>query len=71
MAKQETSVAVAEKPVAHAKPVKYRITLTAPTHIEFPELTIDAASESEAWQKFMDANGISGSECPRTIEQVR
>ncbi len=60
--------AVAETPAIENK---YRVTLKADTPIAHPSLVVKAIGEEDARQKFMAKNGISGSECEWTIEQVK
>lgn len=58
----ETSVAVAER--------KFRVALNATTPLLHKELVVEAEDEAEAWQRFCDINGISGSACPREITRI-
>jgi len=46
---------------------RFRVTLQCPTPVASPELDVDALDEADAWNKFCAANGISGSDHPRTI----
>lgn len=66
-----TAVAEAEtKPAAKASVRKWRVGLAAGTPLAHPQMELEAACEAEAKQKFCEANGISSSECPWTIEPI-
>jgi hypothetical protein len=51
-------------------PWGYRVTLQCPTPIANNGIEITAKSETEAWAKFCDRNGITGSEHPKQIEPL-
>ena len=46
------------------------VSLNCPTPLAFKTLRVQAATEQEAWEKFMAANGICGSQHDRTITRV-
>lgn len=71
MAKQksESAAAVAEA-VPELKPKRFRVHLAANTPLAYKTHEFDAETPEEAWEKFCDLNGISGSSCERTITEV-
>lgn len=62
--KNEGGAAVADKPR------KFRVHLAASTPLASPTAEFEAESADEAWAKFCELNGISGSSCERTITEV-
>ena len=49
---------------------RYRVQLSAHTHVEHNDVVIEADNPDEAKQKFCDMNGIGSSTCPWTITEV-
>lgn len=49
---------------------RFAVSLKCPTPLAQSEMVVEAASESEAKQKFMDANGISGSAHEWSVQKV-
>ena len=49
---------------------RFRVNLNCPTPLAQPEMEIEADFEEDARRQFMEANGISGSDCPWTIERT-
>lgn len=54
---------------AVAAPSRYRVGLVCPTPLLHRELVVEAANETDAKAKFCEANGISDSVHPWTIER--
>lgn len=69
LAAAETNAATAVKagPVSAALP-RFMVRLDCPTPLLYRSLVLEAATDEEAWAKFMSLNGISGSSHTRTIE---
>lgn len=61
--------AKAEKKTKAVK--RFKVHLAALTPLTINPMTVEAETGDEAWQKFCDANGISGSRHERTIEEVK
>lgn len=51
-------------------PPKFYVHLAATTPIAHNGVEIEADSAEQAWEKFCAMNGISGSSCQRTINEV-
>lgn len=64
---QEPATAKAEAP---AIPVAYTVHLKCLTPLANNPARIAAVSEDEAWAKFCELNGISGSDHPREITRA-
>jgi len=55
---------------ATERPRKFRVHLAANTPLAHESADIQATAPEEAWGKFCEMNGISGSSCERTITEV-
>lgn len=64
---EEPAAAKAEAP---AIPVAYTVHLKCPTPLAKNPARVAAVSEDEAWAKFCELNGISGSDHPREITRA-
>lgn len=58
------------RPPAAGSKRRWRVHLQAPTPLAHNPLEVEAATEEQAWEAFMQANGISGSMHERTIVPV-
>ena len=52
------------------RPSRYLVRLQAQTPLAHAELEVEADSPSQAWERFCQRNGISGSDCPKEIIAV-
>lgn len=72
MAKRvEAAPAVESVAVARADEQYYTVTLACPTPLAHNPMTVQAESAEAAWDAFMRANGISGSDHERIIEPAK
>jgi len=57
-----------EAPAMEAKTLSaFEVSVDCPTPLEFNPAVINAADESQAWQRFCLKNGISGTDHSKTI----
>lgn len=71
MAKEQASSAAALEATPGPAPTaqgRFRVSLACPTPIAHKSLVVEAATDEEARQAFMKANGISGSDAEWRVE---
>jgi len=65
--KPETTATPAAAPVVPTKS-KWLVAVKCPTPLERNPLIVPATNAEQAWAKFCKANGIGGTDHPKTIE---